>query len=86
MAEKFYFSKEYFARFFKKNTGMTFVQYLTKYRIQKARFQLIHSDASMLDIALDNGFCDDRRFILAFKSQYGITPFQYRKMEVKQLE
>ena len=81
IAEKFYFSKEYFARFFKKHTGMTFVEYLTKYRLQKAQTQLLSSDASILDVALNNGFSDDRRLILAFKKQYGITPFQYRKME-----
>lgn len=28
IAEKFYFTKEYFSRFFKKNTGMTFKEYL----------------------------------------------------------
>lgn len=28
VAERFYFTKEYFSRFFKKNTGMTFTEYL----------------------------------------------------------
>lgn len=81
VAEKFYFSKEYFARFFKKHTGMTFIEYLTKYRVHKARIQLMSSDAGILEIALNHGFSDDRRLILAFKEEYGTTPFQYRKME-----
>lgn len=81
VAEKFYFSKEYFARFFKKYTGMTFVEYLTKYRLQKARIQLMTSDSGILEIALNNGFSDDRRLILAFKEEYGTTPFHYRKLE-----
>ena len=81
IADKFYFSKEYFARFFKKHTGMTFIEYLTKYRLQKARMQLMASNSRILEIALNNGFSDDRRLILAFKEEYGTTPFQYRKME-----
>lgn len=78
VAVKFYFSKEYFARFFKKNTGMTFMEYVTKYRILKARQGLLQTDESILNIALDNGFSDSRRFINAFKSQYVLTPLQYR--------
>ena len=81
IADKFYFSKEYFARFFKKHTGMTFIEYLTKYRLQKARMQLMATNSGILEIALNNGFSDDRRLILAFKEEYGTTPFQYRKME-----
>ena len=81
IAEKFYFSREYFARFLKKHTGMTFTEYLTKYRLQKARMQLMASDSGILEIALNNGFSDDRRLILAFRQEYGTTPFQYRKME-----
>ena len=66
---------------FKKHTGMTFTEYLTKYRLQKARMQLMASDSGILEIALNNGFSDDRRLILAFRQEYGTTPFQYRKME-----
>jgi AraC-like DNA-binding protein len=60
---------------------MTFIEYLTKYRLQKARMQLMATNSGILEIALNNGFSDDRRLILAFKEEYGTTPFQYRKME-----
>lgn len=80
VAEKFYFSKEYFSRFFKKSTGMTFTEHLTKYRVQKARTELLETSASILEIAMHNGFCDERGFINAFKVEYNLTPFQYRKM------
>ena len=43
--------------------------------------QLMASNSGILEIALNNGFSDDRRLILAFKEEYGATPFQYRKME-----
>lgn len=80
IAEKYYFTKEYFARYFKKCTGMTFMEYLKEFRVQKAQNELLSSDRSIVEIALNNGFSDERRFILAFKQMYHMTPFQYRKM------
>ncbi len=78
-AKRFYFTKEYFSRFFKRNTGINFKQYLTNYRILKARNELIGTDHSILEIALNNGFSDERRLIESFKKIYQITPLQYRK-------
>lgn len=83
IAEKFYFSREYFARFFKKCTGMTFTMYVKMYRLERAMQELLTTDKKIVEIALDNGFSDDRRFILVFKKQYGITPFQYRRSREK---
>lgn len=80
IAEKFYFSKEYFSRFFKKCTGMTFMEHLTRFRLQKAKLELLETQNSILDIAMNNGFCDGRKFINTFKAEYNMTPFQYRKM------
>jgi AraC-like DNA-binding protein len=79
VARKFYFTKEYFARFFRRNTGLTFMEYLTRYRLGKARSLLIESDETILNIALENGFSDARGFINAFRKLYGTTPLQYRK-------
>ncbi len=79
VADRFYFSKEYFARFFRKNTGLTFMEYVTRYRLGAARTQLINSDVTVTDIALCCGFSDARGLINSFKKYYGTTPFQYRK-------
>jgi AraC-like DNA-binding protein len=79
VAEKFYFSSIYFSKYFKQCTGMTFTEYVARYRTDQARKELLSTGRSILDIALDNGFSDDRRFILTFKKYYGDTPLQYRK-------
>lgn len=79
VAEKFYFSTVYFSRYFKRCTGLTYTEYLTDYRVQKARKDLLYTEKSISDIALDHGFSDDRRLILAFRKKYGTTPLQYRK-------
>lgn len=83
IAEKFHFSAVYFSRYFKNCTGMTFTDYLVSYRIEKARMELINTDKTVTQIALETGFTDDRRLIIAFKKKHGITPLQYRKKQKK---
>jgi AraC-like DNA-binding protein len=83
VAEKFYFSSVYFSKYFKQCTGMTFTEYVARYRTEQARKELLMTNKSVLDIALDNGFTDDRRFILAFKKYFNDTPLQYRKRKEK---
>lgn len=82
VAKHFYFSREYFSRFFKKYTGITFKEFLAIYRLQKAIQKMIECDASMSDIALDTGFSDTRQFIKYFKKYYRITPYQYKIKKV----
>jgi AraC-like DNA-binding protein len=82
VAEKFYFSTVYFSKYFKKCTGMTFTDYLTYYRVEMARQELISTKKSISQIAMDNGFSDERRFILGFKKYYQLTPLRYRKVHV----
>lgn len=83
LADKFYFSRGYFAAFFKKYTGKTFKQYLADQRLVEAERQLKGTGKSVSQIAHDTGFSDERRFIENFKQRYGITPGAYRKREAR---
>lgn len=69
----------YFSRFFKRTTGQTFSCYLTKIRLYNAHKELIGSDGSMTEIALNNGFPNVKSFIESFKKEYRATPAQYKK-------
>lgn len=79
VAEKFYFNCSYFSKYFKQCTGMTYREYLSRYRVEQARVELLATEKSVTEIALDNGFSDDRRFILNFKKYFDMTPLRYRK-------
>ena len=81
IAEKFYFTREYFSRFFRKNTGMTFKEYLMKVRVRAAKEEILETEKSMLEIAMDTGFTDSRSLIHAFKKVYDITPYQFKKQK-----
>lgn len=79
LVKKFYFSREYFCRFFKKYTTYTFKEYLTLYRVKKSEEMLEETDQSVIDIANNTGFSDTRQFINSFKKYYGKTPYKYKK-------
>lgn len=81
LAQQFHFSTGYFSHYFKNHTGITFTQYLTQMRLQKASEDLLSSDRTIAQISLDNGFADERSFINAFRKSYSTTPLQFRKSQ-----
>lgn len=76
------FNPQYFTRFFKKNTGSTFGSFLMDYRLMKASFSLVDSDASMSEIAEACGFQSVKTFHHEFKRYMGTSPLNYRKQQL----
>ena len=71
-------SQTYFMKFFKKMTGMTFVEYLTSVRMEQAQRLLKTSSDSVSQIAEECGFHNFSYFIRSFKKHFGVTPNQAR--------
>lgn len=69
----------YFSHIFKKITGMSFMDFLLKTRIDKAKELLKNTEDKVKDIAFKVGFKDPKRFAKNFKKITGITPSQYRR-------
>lgn len=59
-------------------TGMSANTFLTDYKIKKATYLLTHSELSILDIASELGFENQRYFSTVFKQITKKTPTQYR--------
>lgn len=74
-------SKNYFSSLFSESAGMTFVDYLTNFRIQKAAEILCVTDYQIQDVAELTGFSSERYFSQTFKSVMGISPSDYRSLE-----
>ena len=72
-------NKEYFCRFFKKNTNMSFFEYVTQVRLSHVYYDLIHSDLSILEIMHKNGFQNQKFFNRSFRALYGCPPRAIRK-------
>ena len=64
---------------FKRTHGITIGRYLRKQRMQKAARLLSTSDDMISMIAEGVGFRNSSRFAEAFKTQYGVNPFEFRK-------
>lgn len=72
------YSSFYFTKFFKKNTGKTFLSFLNDYRIDKAKWLLINSDLPVSEIITQTGFESDKTFYRLFKRSMEMAPLEYR--------
>ncbi|MFZ5353951.1 MAG: helix-turn-helix domain-containing protein [Bacillota bacterium] len=64
---------------FKSCTKLSLAKYILYRRISNAAFDIIHTDNSILDIAVDYGFESYDTFTRAFKRITGYTPRDFRK-------
>lgn len=71
-------NSNYISQLFKKETGITFVHYITQKRLEDAKELLTTTKKPLTDIALEVGFNDTFHFIKTFKKVIGMTPGQYR--------
>ena len=67
-----------FSRAFKREHGLTFREFLVRYRIDKARESLKNPRIRVLDSAFVAGFKDPSYFARLFKRYVGVPPSQYR--------
>lgn len=86
LSEKLYLSNGYLSRFFKRNYGMNFAEYLTNIRLFHAVDELLYTNTPITMIAYDNGFASVAVFNKAFKKAYGETPSALRKKSKEQSE
>ena len=71
-------SAAYFSTIFKKETGKTFVRYLTDYRMEKAVGMLMMGNEKTYVIAEKVGYAEPNYFSYVFKKQFGMSPSKYK--------
>ncbi len=76
-ADKLFISESHLMHEFKEETGATFNECLTYYRIAKAKELLAQGKMRINEIAAAVGFADGRYFGQVFKERVGITPSEY---------
>lgn len=76
-----FLSSSYVCTIFKNETGMTLNQYLTDYRIERAKKLLADPRNKISDISAAVGYSDGNYFGKTFKKMVGVSPSEYREQE-----
>ena len=71
-------SPNYFSSLFNQETGMTFIEYLTNLRMEKAKDYLRCSNRRITEIGFLVGYQDSHYFSYIFKKTQNCTPSEYR--------
>lgn len=79
LARDFGYSTYYLSKKFKKETGQTFKDYLRQIRLERSKFLLRNTNASILDISERLQFCSQSYFADSFRKAYGISPTEFRE-------
>ena len=74
-----YLSASYVCTFFKSETGQTLNQYLTEYRMEKAKQLLSDPRYKISEISSKVGYTDGNYFGKSFKKYSGFSPSEYRE-------
>jgi AraC-like DNA-binding protein/ligand-binding sensor protein len=83
VAQSAHMSPFYFCKLFKRTTGLTFTNFLSRVRIEKSKNLLINPRLRVSEVAYEVGFQSLTHFNRTFQKMLGQSPTQYRqKMHV----
>lgn len=71
-------SRFYFSKLFKRATGLTYSDYVTQLRVEKAKALLMDHSLRITEIAFASGFGSIPRFNSVIKQHLGMSPSEYR--------
>ena len=72
-------STNHFSAIFRRETGDTFIDYLTSVRMEKAKTLLVCTAMKTSDVGFEVGYRDPHYFSYIFKKTVGMSPKEYRK-------
>lgn len=78
VADHLHLNASYFSRLFKKETGITFIEYITRLKMERAKELLDGTNCSVGEICEQLGYDNQSYFIKTFKVHTGVTPVEYR--------
>lgn len=83
ISERFGYSMSYLSRMFQKYAQVNYKTYLQNVRVEYAFQELMNTDHTISEIALNNGFPNTKAFSREFQKRYGILPSEFRRNRKK---
>jgi two-component system, response regulator YesN len=80
VADHVHLNPSYLSSLFKEHVKLTFREYVTRRRIQRAKELLMTTNLPINDIAEESGYKTAKYFIKIFRELEGVTPSAYRKI------
>ena len=77
LANLFHYNKDYIMRVFKKELGITIIDYINKKRIYNSLQAFKYNDLSVLNISINYGFYSQEYFCEMFHKIVGVSPSTY---------
>jgi len=77
-ADKACLSRYHLSRVFKRTIGVTYQEFITSRRVEKAKELLRERNRTVTDIAYTVGYDDMNNLVRNFKKHTGLTPTEYR--------
>ncbi|SIO16520.1 AraC family transcriptional regulator [Halodesulfovibrio marinisediminis] len=81
LAEQCGYSPLYFHSIFTGIVGEGVKEYQRRLRLQRAATQLLFSETSLIEIALDAGYESQEGFSRAFKKRFAYSPLKFRRLQ-----
>lgn len=85
VAESMGLKPQYFSRLFKTCSGITFIDYLTQLRIEKAKDMMEEPHLSLKCIGRSIGYRDPNYFSRVFRKTVGVSPSQFREQHGRRI-
>ena len=86
ISRKIAVSPNYLSALVRKETGSTFVELLTRRRMEEAVSLLKYPALKIKDVALKCGYVDQHYFSYSFKKETGMSPIQFKKQLTEESE
>lgn len=83
LAQHVNYQPDYLSGLFKRSTGVSIVQYTNQLRLRMAKALLMNYEITIKEAAYSCGFPDEKYFMRLFRREEGMTPSQFRSLQVK---
>ena len=82
VADEIFITPVYLSKLFKQETGVNFLDFIHKVRIDKAKNYLLDSNIKVYEVSLLVGYANEKHFSKKFKKYVGKSPSEYRQDNV----